>query len=166
MWFLMLLGLTCAGCARFDRTAETRAVYAAILEDAYRGSARERVIAIGRQTFSHFEAQIIERMSVPPEWKPAVADFVERNERSLRVEDAFRVPHRMVANDDPTAQKRDERNLGLLVFSQVGFDVGGRNAFVYYYHLCGELCGHSTFVCLERTESGWRVVERVGTRVM
>jgi len=72
----------------------------------------------------------------------------------------------IVARDQLTAfERRHALAPGTVAVSRIGFDASGSQALLYVAFSCGLLCGHGTFILLERNAGRWDVVKIDGYMV-
>jgi len=91
------------------------------------------------------------------------ASYLGRNLFRTRIESKFTLPNRATACITPETdysssafQEKFPRNMGLVVFSGVGFNRSKTQAVFYINHFCG-LCGGGRYVLMERVNGVWCV---------
>ena len=61
--------------------------------------------------------------------------------------------------------KKYPKSSGLIFFSRVGFNAQHNEAFVYFGHSCGGLCGSGGYVSLKKLGAGWVIQKSEGVWV-
>ena len=89
--------------------------------------------------------------------------YLARNLFRTRIESKFTLPNRATARitsdaeyGSPAFQEKFPRNMGLVVFSGVGFNRSKTQAVFYINHFCG-LCGGGRYVLMEKVNGVWRL---------
>jgi hypothetical protein len=62
----------------------------------------------------------------------------------------------------PTFYQKYGSDAALYGLSRVGFNPEHTQAFVYFWHACGDTCGSGSYVLLEKSDGTWREVKRMG----
>ena len=163
-----------AACGDDGRRAASLEVYGAVLDRGLRQlnpperDRPYRVVTVGRDTVNprlpDEDLRFLydgERLS--PEWLEAVRDYRSQMSAPRRLPDDIRLPLRVAPSYDPDASVWTERQYGMVIFSNVGFDAARQRAVAWMHHHCGDLCGYSRFIGLVRTDEGWETVKRSRT---
>ncbi|SRR6266496_2562550 len=50
---------------------------------------------------------------------------------------------------------------GILVLSRIGFSADGKQALFYATNSCGGKCGTETYVVMQRSDTGWKLVKEI-----
>lgn len=98
-----------------------------------------------------------------------LADLAQLGSDKIRLVDPKR-GEKDVKDNDPGTAMRQGRSVedavrngfahGLFTFREIRFDKSHTHAMVSYSFVCGGLCGNGATVILEKTEGGWRQVNR------
>jgi len=57
--------------------------------------------------------------------------------------------------------KKYPKSQGFLTLSRAGFSPDGKQALFYASNGCGGKCGTGTYVVMERTDSGWKILKEI-----
>lgn len=119
-------------------------------------------------------------LTLPPEYKSAFEDYKLKNKtaselnskRISELSNNFNLQNKYILiNDDDLKSINKVRNpkdyweafyqkypksFGYVLFSQVGFDVEKKHAFVYMQFWCGSLCGGGNYILLEKENGVWK----------
>lgn len=152
--------------------ADEYAVWSAVLDSAAQWASVVRVVdsafvlevAIGQRN----DLMMADGMAYRGFDSAAIADFVERNARGVRLERRFST-RREIGLVRPDLRSEVPLSLNgthLVYLSRPGFNAGRTRAVVSIAVYCGVWCGQGSFYELQRDPGGvWRVMRRYGSWV-
>jgi len=165
----------------FDREAERRAVYEAVLRHASHRDVQRYVLEPGAQGGLGYGGGPGGNLPSKAR-RDTIADLRRRPTRPMPRDLAVGVPVEFlsaaewdalpVAGDGfviderwKTFRARFPGSAGWMIFTNVGFSADGRQALVHLVQSHASLAGRGHFVLLEHSAAGWRVVEESTTVV-
>ncbi len=124
---------------------------------------------------------VLDRLSIPENFQPAVRDFRNNAKVQWKLQRRFTLshPYKLVSYDGPPpasepiplsdgtvpppSDAEEEVHSdnavasGVFSFPAVGFDRAKMHAVVYLEFVCGTLCGGGRVYFLEKSETGWEI---------
>jgi hypothetical protein len=113
---------------------------------------------LGQKTLDAFREANIRQTSLQRLFHPAV-DYEIVDDSSSQLRSVFR------SGGWPAFYKLFPGSQGILTFSRVGFSPDGVQALLYVKNRCGDLCGGSAYVVLERHNDHWLIEKEIDEMV-